>query len=65
VEYRVAADDNAGAICHRFARHWWQLTDSDGTLLGTYPDLTIGELVVLTNASKPNDSAQYGNNPVC
>ncbi|MFD1722310.1 hypothetical protein [Amnibacterium endophyticum] len=48
--YRVAADDNAGAICHRFGRRWWQLTDRAGTPLGTYPMLQIDEVVGITDA---------------
>jgi hypothetical protein len=48
VEYEVAPDDNAGAICKRLGVRWWQLEDASGERLGTYPMLYAGDVITIT-----------------
>lgn len=62
VAYVVAPDDTAGAVCNRFNRRWWQLLDTSGHELGTYPVLQIGETIVLTSDPGPGT---YGANALC
>jgi hypothetical protein len=47
VEYVVASDDNAGAICNRLGVRWWQLEDPSGERLGTYPMLYPGDVITI------------------
>lgn len=45
VAYTVADGDRQGAIRNRLGVRWWQLKAPDGTFLGTYPLLQIGEQI--------------------
>jgi len=56
VEYVVAPDDNAGAICNRLGVRWWQLDNLDGERLGVYPVLHPGQAIVVTQEpGQPHD----------
>ena len=68
-QYTVTSGDNAGAICQRFNRDWWQLEYDNGELLGTYPELFVDDRITITDRASARGATVRGvgstNNPAC
>ncbi|AMM20433.1 hypothetical protein AX769_10070 [Frondihabitans sp. PAMC 28766] len=62
--YTVASGDTQGDICHRLGVRWWQLK-SGGQFLGTYPDLTVGEVIDVVDMPESAAGDVSSNNALC
>lgn len=60
-QYTVASGDTQGVICHRLGLRWWQLKTADGKFLGTYPELAVGEVLLIVDV--PESDAIAAGNP--
>lgn len=64
VRYVVASGDTGGGICTRLHVRWWQLT-SDGAFLGTYPDLSVGEVIDVVDVPESAAGDVQSSNALC
>lgn len=64
VTYTVASGDTQGDICHRLGVRWWQLM-SGGQFLGTYPTLTVGEVIDIVDVPESAAGDTSSDNALC